>query len=80
MLAVFPEATDEPSIFGIQVGRIYFSARCLFRACPNLAATCVRPIDRIGRPAHRDLLVCDAHSERLIARARSKQLDISIRD
>jgi hypothetical protein len=27
MLAVFPEAADEPPIFGIQVGRIYFSAR-----------------------------------------------------
>jgi hypothetical protein len=79
MLAVFPEAANEPSIFGIQVGRIYFSARCLFRACPNLAATCIRPIDRIGRPAHRDLLVCDKHCEQLIQRAKSKLLDLSIR-
>jgi hypothetical protein len=50
MLAVFPEAATEPSTFGIQVGRIYFSARCLFRAYRKPAAICIRPIDRIGRP------------------------------
>jgi hypothetical protein len=78
MLGVFPDAGDEPSIFGIQVGRISFSARCLFRACPKSAAFCLRPTDRIGRPSHRDLLVCGVHCEQLIQRARSKRLDISI--
>jgi hypothetical protein len=79
MLAIFPDRANEPSIFGIQVGRIYFGARCLFRACRKPAAICIRPIDRIGRPAHRDLLVCEAHSEQLMVRARYKQLDVSIR-
>lgn len=79
MLAVLPEAADQPSIFGIQVRRIYFSARCLFRACPKRAAICIRPIDRIGRPAHRDLLVCNTHCEQLIQRAKSKLRDVSIR-
>jgi hypothetical protein len=79
MLAIFPDAPNEPAIFGIQVGPIHFHAICRFRRCAKLATICVRPIDRIGRPAASDLVVCHGHSEDLIARARSKRLDISVR-
>jgi len=27
VLAIFPDTADEPPVFGIQVGRIYFGAR-----------------------------------------------------
>jgi hypothetical protein len=59
--------------------RTRFHATChTDRIFGNERATiCIRPIDRIGRPAFSDILVCDAHSDQLILRARSKQLDVS---
>ena len=38
-----------------------------------------RPVDYIGRPMA-DLNVCTPHAEQLIARARGKHIEISVRD
>jgi hypothetical protein len=39
----------------------------------------VRPVDYIGHPMA-ELNVCGPHADRLIERARSKKLEVSIRD
>jgi hypothetical protein len=64
-------------VVAVQVMRIYFDAPCKYCRDGRLATTNVRPVDFIGRPMG-DLNVCTSHAERLVARARAKNLEISI--
>jgi hypothetical protein len=66
-----------PTVAAVQVGKIYFEARCKYYRCR--ATTNIRPVDHIGRPMA-DLNVCGAHAAQLIDRARAKKLEVSIRD
>jgi len=75
-LREYSESTDRS---GYPVGKIYFDARCKYRGDGRRATTNIRPVDYIGRPMG-DLNVCTPHAEQFVARARSKNLEISIRD
>jgi hypothetical protein len=76
--AIFANAPTESAVVEIQVGKIYFDAPCKYGRSGRRATTNIRPVDSIGRPMA-DLNVCGAHAERLVARARMKGLEISIR-
>jgi hypothetical protein len=78
MGAIFANAQIQPTCVEIQVLRIYFEAPC--RYCPGhrSASINVRPIDAIGSPMVADLYVCEGHAENLIARARARDLGVSI--
>ena len=76
MGAIFANAPIQPTVAAVQVGKIYFDAPCRYCRDGRRATTNIRPVDYIGRPMA-DLNVCTAHAEQLIARARSKNLEIS---
>ena len=78
MGAVSANAPIQPTCVEIQVLRIYFEAEC--RYCPDdrRAIINIRPVDAIGSPMVADLYVCEGHAEHLIARARARDLGVSI--
>jgi hypothetical protein len=78
MDAIFEHAPTEPTVIGIQVISITYSTACCLRRCRAQAITNIRPVDHIGRPQG-NLDVCGAHAEILIARARSKGLEVEVR-
>jgi len=59
--------------------RIYFDAPCRYCRDGRPATMNVRPVDYIGHPMA-ELNVCSPHADQLLARARNKSLEISIRD
>jgi hypothetical protein len=79
MGAVFANAPIEPTVVAVQVMRIYFDPPCKYCSDGKRATMNVRPVDHIGRPMG-DMNVCCAHAAQLIDRARSKSLEVSIRN
>jgi hypothetical protein len=77
MGSMFANAPVVPTTVAIQVARIYFDAPCRFCRDGRRATTNLRPIDTIGRPMG-NMDVCEAHAEQLVARARAKNLEVSI--
>jgi hypothetical protein len=76
MGAILGHAPIQATVVEVQVLRISFDASC--RYCRRAATTNVRPVDAIGSPMVADLYVCDPHAEQLVARARAKNLEITI--
>jgi triacylglycerol esterase/lipase EstA (alpha/beta hydrolase family) len=78
MGAVFTNSPNEPATVAVRDAKI-FDAPCKFCRDGRRATTSIRPVDYIGHPMG-DLDVCSAQAERLIERARSKGLAVSIRE
>jgi hypothetical protein len=78
MGTMFANAPIVPTVVAVQVMPIYFDARCKYCCDGRRATTNIRPIDSIGRPMA-DLNVCTPHAEQLVARARTKKLEVSVR-
>ena len=57
---------------------IQFEAPCRYFRDGRNATTNIRPVDAIASPMVADLYVCKAHLERLVARARAKNLKVSM--
>ena len=79
MGTMFANAPIVPTVAAVQVGKIYFDAPCKYCRDGRRATTNIRPVDSIGRPMA-DLNVCTPHAEQLVALARAKDLEVSIRD
>jgi hypothetical protein len=79
MGAVFANTPNQPTVVAVQVGKIYFDAPCKYCRNGRRATTNIRPVDTIGRPMA-DLNVCTPHAEQLVVRARSKNLEVLMRD
>ena len=79
MGAVFANTPIEPTVVAIYVMRIYFDAPCRYCRDGRRATMNVRLVDYIGHPMA-ELKVCGPHADRLVEGARSKNLEISIRD
>jgi hypothetical protein len=67
-----------PTVVAVQIMPIYFDASCKYCRDGRCATTNIRPVDAIGRPMA-DLNVCTPHAEQLVARARTKKLQVSVR-
>jgi len=77
MGAVFDNASIEPKVVAIQIGRIYFDAPYRYCRDGRRATTNIRPVDAIGRPMG-DLNVCAGHAAQIIERALARELEVSI--
>ncbi len=78
MGTMFANAPIVPTVAAVRVGKIYFDAPCTYCRDGRRATTNIRPVDYIGRPMA-DLNVCTQHAEQLVARARTKKLEVSVR-
>jgi hypothetical protein len=80
MGAIFANAPITPTCVGVQVGKIDLLRRDLpILPRPARYHEHIRPVDSIGRPMG-DLNVGTQHTELLVARAKAKNLEISLWD